>query len=151
MLSYFPQNSYVLGFLFLNGKREVVMIRKNKPEWQAGKLNGVGGKIERTDESPLAAMQREWKEETGEKRDTWEQFLTLNFKAAKVHCFRAFDLQSSATTATDEMIVRAQVGTLNCQRVDCIFGSITEYIAPLANIRWIIPFALSGETGAIIQ
>ena len=54
---------YVLGFAF-HPARGVVLIRKNRPEWQAGKLNGVGGKIERG-ELPEQAMAREFEEETG--------------------------------------------------------------------------------------
>lgn len=42
---------------------DVVLIRKTKPEWQAGKLNFVGGKVE-DDETPLDCMVREFREET---------------------------------------------------------------------------------------
>jgi 8-oxo-dGTP pyrophosphatase MutT (NUDIX family) len=55
---------YVLGFAFtVDGS--VALIRKAKPEWQAGKLNGIGGKIEEFDPSPVHAMTREFMEETG--------------------------------------------------------------------------------------
>jgi len=50
----------VVGFCFTLNQQLVVLILKNKPEWQRGKLNGVGGKIKiDTDESPLDAMVRE--------------------------------------------------------------------------------------------
>lgn len=52
----------VVGFVF-RGK-EVVLILKNRPDWQAGRLNGVGGRVE-AGESPKEAMVREFKEETG--------------------------------------------------------------------------------------
>jgi 8-oxo-dGTP diphosphatase len=55
-------NYYVAGFLFDSKRENVVLIRKNKPEWQADKLNGVGGKIE-DGEVPAAAMFREFTEE----------------------------------------------------------------------------------------
>ena len=32
---------YVVGFLFADHDQQVVLIRKLRPEWQAGKLNGV--------------------------------------------------------------------------------------------------------------
>jgi len=38
--------AYCLGFAFYRSRRKVVLIRKTKPDWQRGKLNGVGGKIE---------------------------------------------------------------------------------------------------------
>lgn len=37
---------YVVGFLFDSEFRQVALIRKQKPQWQAGLLNGIGGKIE---------------------------------------------------------------------------------------------------------
>ncbi len=55
---------YVVGFL-IDVNWNVVLIRKNKPEWQAGKLNGVGGKIEDTDADVHSAMEREFQEEAG--------------------------------------------------------------------------------------
>lgn len=42
---------------------EIVFIRKTKPEWQAGKLNLPGGKIE-PNETPVIAAVRELQEET---------------------------------------------------------------------------------------
>ena len=35
---------YACGFLFSQDRTRVVLIRKRRPAWQAGKLNGVGGK-----------------------------------------------------------------------------------------------------------
>lgn len=55
--------SYVLGFAFDINNQNVLLIKKNRPEWQAGLLNGVGGKVE-GDESSLEALVREFKEET---------------------------------------------------------------------------------------
>lgn len=54
---------YVLGFAF-TGDGRVALIRKNKPEWQAGYLNGIGGKVEGQENSSMA-MVREFHEETG--------------------------------------------------------------------------------------
>ena len=51
---------YVVGLLFSPDRNTVVLINKTKPDWQAGKLNGVGGKIEEG-ESPLnAKTYRDW-------------------------------------------------------------------------------------------
>lgn len=55
---------YVLGFIFDTNGREVVLIEKRRPAWQAGLLNGIGGKIE-AGETPLQAMERECREECG--------------------------------------------------------------------------------------
>lgn len=45
-------------------KDNIALIRKTKPEWQAGSYNFVGGKIE-LNESPEECVRREFWEETG--------------------------------------------------------------------------------------
>ena len=42
----------------------MALIQKKRPAWQAGKLNGIGGKVETTEDS-TSAMVREFREETG--------------------------------------------------------------------------------------
>lgn len=54
--------SYCLGFAF--NKDYVVLIKKTRPDHLKGKLNGIGGKVEKG-ELPIEAMVREFKEETG--------------------------------------------------------------------------------------
>ena len=65
---------YVVGFCIFLPTNEVVLIKKEKPAWQKGLLNGVGGKVE-IGEVPSEAMVREFKEETGVK--TQEKDWTL--------------------------------------------------------------------------
>ena len=57
------KDRYVLGFVFSLDASRVLLIWKNRPEWQKGKLNGIGGKIEEG-ELPIDAMKREFSEET---------------------------------------------------------------------------------------
>ena len=40
---------YCVGFLLRNDDKEVALIRKIKPDWQAGKLNGIGRNIRGSD------------------------------------------------------------------------------------------------------
>ena len=84
------KKKYVCGFLFNSDKSKIVLIRKNKPEWQKGKLNGVGGKIE-INETPLAAMSRDAYEEMGVVTDKWDNFLTIDYKTCVVYFFRFSD------------------------------------------------------------
>ena len=58
-----PVRRYVLGFVFDRAYHHVLLIRKSRPEWQAGRLNGLGGKIAEN-ESPEEALERELHEET---------------------------------------------------------------------------------------
>ena len=55
---------YVLGFIFCLEKRQVLLIRKNKPAFQKGFHNGIGGKVE-AEEYSRQAMVRECREECG--------------------------------------------------------------------------------------
>jgi len=72
---------YVCGFMFDNNYQNVALIRKNKPEWQKGFLNGIGGKIE-FGETIEDAMIREFKEETGfdTSYDEWFPFAEITQK-----------------------------------------------------------------------
>lgn len=120
-----------------------MLIKKTKPEWQRGKLNGVGGKIE-AGETPHQAMLREWKEETGDGFDhVWEKFLRLSLpnshEPTEVHFFRAFSSATTAHTTTDEVIIIRAV------------SEVFQHWNVIPNLRWIIPFALNRETGMVIQ
>jgi 8-oxo-dGTP pyrophosphatase MutT (NUDIX family) len=140
----------VCGFLFLRGN-EVVLIQKDKPDWMKGKLNGIGGHVEESDYSPLHAMQREWKEETGETRYDWEQFLVIAFRESLVYFFKASDSSTTARTAEREMVVFADVASLDKTYMTCRFGSEKFYIEPVANLRYLIPMAQSGDKGEMKQ
>jgi 8-oxo-dGTP pyrophosphatase MutT (NUDIX family) len=58
------RHRYVVGFIFNEAFDRILLVFKNRPAWQSGLLNGVGGKIEARDKTPLAAMEREFAEET---------------------------------------------------------------------------------------
>lgn len=71
---------YALGFIFRREEGQLVDVlleRKQRPSWQAGKLNGVGGKVEKG-ESYLDTMRRECKEETLLEIDDWVSYGTVN-------------------------------------------------------------------------
>jgi 8-oxo-dGTP diphosphatase len=59
-----PVAEYVVGYCFNEDFSEVALIEKRKPAWQAGKLNGIGGKVE-PGENIVEAMAREFEEEAG--------------------------------------------------------------------------------------
>lgn len=85
---------YCLGFLIDPVNQQVVLIQKDKPEFQKGKYNGVGGKLEPTDESIHDAMVREFKEETGFLIREWNEFEVIGDTDWTVHCFVAANPQS---------------------------------------------------------
>ncbi|MDO8617654.1 MAG: NUDIX domain-containing protein [Candidatus Uhrbacteria bacterium] len=55
---------YTLGFIFNASLDKVLLMHKLKPDWQVGKLNGLGGKME-DEEDGIRGIQREIKEEAG--------------------------------------------------------------------------------------
>jgi 8-oxo-dGTP diphosphatase len=77
---------YTCGFCFNEAMDRVVLIQKNRPAWQAGKLNGVGGHVE-DGESPIDCMIREFQEEAGVTLEKWTHVLTLRFQYAEVEFF----------------------------------------------------------------
>lgn len=68
-----------LGFIFDEELENVLLIEKNKPDWQKGKLNGVGGHCE-PNESYITSMIRECFEETGieTSKNKWEHLCMMD-------------------------------------------------------------------------
>jgi 8-oxo-dGTP diphosphatase len=107
---------YVAGFLFDPKGELVLLIEKKRPEWMAGKWNGVGGRIG-AGETPLQAMARKGEEETGLSPEThlfkWEHFATLNGRDFEVEFFSAFsDVMQFAMKKTDEVVRTFYVANL---------------------------------------
>jgi len=120
----------VLGFYFDISFEKVLLIKKNKPKWQRGKLNGIGGKIEQ-EESPISAMVREFKEEAGIVEYCWNE------------CFKIIDIINGVW----EVDVFYSVGNLSLARqitneklIVCSINNLPENV--IWNIRWMIPFIL---------
>ena len=123
---------YVVGFLFSEDRTKVALITKNKPEWQKGLLNGVGGKIEQN-EKAIDAMVREFQEETGVLLDTkdWRQYLWLS-KLNKWHItiYKSFNNKIfDVKTTTSEEIAIYNISDLLTLKT-------------ISNIPWLIYMAL---------
>lgn len=131
-----PQG-YVLGFAFDLTQTLVVLTRKNKPAWQAGLLNGVGGKIE-PGESGRQAMVREFQEETGaETNETdWDHFCTLNGEEFRVYCYK---MESPDVCATVDTRESEQV------EVRSVSGLLRE--EGVSNLRWLLEAARDENGG----
>ena len=98
---------YTVGFIFNQALDKVLLIQKNRPEWQKGKLNGVGGKIEPNEES-ADCMVREVFEETGletQKKD-WVAVGAMQGAdwVVDVYGLRYGGDTKSAVTKTDEQV-----------------------------------------------
>lgn len=118
---------YSCGFAFSEDHGKVALIRKARPEWQAGKLNGIGGHIE-IDETPIQAMIREFEEETGRKTNTedWTWFCYLRVRdCAVVYMFKSMMTIESLGTTTDEIVE--------------IFDLTTSMDDLVPNLKWLLP------------
>lgn len=127
---------YVVGFSFDKSREFVILIKKNRPEWQRGRLNGIGGKIEPGGETPEQAMVREWAEETNGESTVkdWEHIALLDEPGACVYFFRCFN------HAVFEGVASGRVTDEDFQNyaVDSLIGR--AYVLP--NVKWLVPFCL---------
>lgn len=124
------KTGYVVGFLIKEGT-QIALIRKNRPEWQLGRLNGIGGHIEQGEE-PLEAMIREFREETGCSISDWLPFCTLIGRNSKIHFFKAYGDYPIQTT-TDEEVQWVEIDKMKQLNV-------------IPNLHWMVPLALTSST-----
>lgn len=118
--------------------REVVLIHKNKPDWQRGYLNGVGGKVE-PGETAVCAMEREFREEAGLDVLAWRHVGTGTNSAARINVFAVQSNRiAQVQSMTDEAIT-----------VCSVYG--LPFFKVMPNLRWLIPLSInklmrSGQT-----
>lgn len=84
-------------------ENEVLVVRKQKPDWQKGFLNLPGGKIE-PGESPCGAAKRELMEEAGLDSRIQSVVGVLEGPDWRVHVVRCANISGIARTLTDEQV-----------------------------------------------
>lgn len=132
-----PVTRMVAGFMFNQHGNKVVLVRKTKPEWQANKLNAVGGKIE-GDESAYAAMVREFREETGVStyESSWRPVVVLkggDFEVTFFCTFVGFD-----------QIRPGFVGDAG-ETIEVHYAHDFFMFSHISNLRWLIPLCLDND------
>lgn len=100
------RNRYVLGFIFSGTMQQVLLMKKERPTWQKGFLNGIGGRCH-VGEDPEVAMHRETDEEIGVNSVPWHLALTFEGPDYIVYVYGACDHMAYefATPQTDEQLV----------------------------------------------
>ncbi|HVE79634.1 MAG TPA: NUDIX domain-containing protein [Gemmatimonadaceae bacterium] len=122
---------FVLALLFTADRRRVVLMRRTRPAWQAGRVNALGGKIG-PDESAPDAARREVREEAGVDVAAWEEFLVWDDPHYRLHAVRAFAGEAEdVRTVEDQEVFLAPVADLPPAVID--------------NLRWLIPLALDRD------
>lgn len=127
--------NYVVGFMFSPNYEQVALIRKQRPPWQKGLLNGIGGKME-GDEVGHDAMIREFREETGceTPKTQWKHFASIVQSNYAVQFFVATGNLDGLQSTTDETIV-----ILNVKNV------VTMPALSLDNIPWLVLLAIDSN------
>lgn len=125
---------YTLGFIFDESLDRVLLIHKLRPVEQAGKLNGIGGKIE-YGEDHFGCIVREVAEETTliTKNDEWIYLGDMGSDSWQVHVFTCIykgDF-SDAKCGNDSRAEKVE------------WFSVKELPdRALSNLHWLIPMAL---------
>lgn len=131
--------SYVLGFAIDRIKNEILLVKKNRPVWQAGLYNGIGGKIE-DNESAIEAMMREFKEECGIEThsDNWQYLTRMGGNDWVVLIYYSTNIDfSNYKTCTDELIEKVPL-SLDWMRNNAI-----------SNLSWLVGLILDRDVAKI--
>lgn len=129
--------SYVVGFLFDEKALNVALIRKLRPDWQRGMLNGIGGKIEEGEETPTA-MRREFREETGVDipEEDWRLFCVLGKRDEwRVYFF----------CAQRPDLYKAGLRNMTDEQIEVIGIYMLKHCRTIPNLQWLIPMAIEDE------
>ena len=112
--------------------KAVALVEKKHPKWQAGKLNAIGGHIEEG-ETPLRAMIREFREETGHTSDeyNWVYVCQLQGDDYIVDFYTSIGPIRDLKTTTDEQII---VFGIDCITDENAIPNLT-YLIPMALLR----------------
>lgn len=110
---------YVLGLMFNETLEDVLLIEKNRPVEQKGRINGIGGKIN-NGEALYSAMVREFEEECGLETKPSDWTLVGDFQNFdyQVFVFKAISSEIlMAETKTDEEVNIYELSSLESHKL----------------------------------
>lgn len=136
------KTSYVVGFMFNQSMSQVALIRKQKPKWQVGLLNGIGGKIE-DGETGLDAIRREFYEETGAQtmRLDWYPFCNMN---GQNNDLSAFEIEFFYAFGEHSTLKSQEVEQIEIHVVNQIISGMEKTIG---NLPWLVALAIDFGNG----
>lgn len=132
-----PKQRFVVGFL-VNGLEEVLLIKKTKPAWQLGRLNGVGGKVE-FGETFEQAMSREFFEETNIRVPIEDWTFKIDMVGPDYHVgfFLAYGDNYGFKQMTEETLHLVRINNLPPETI--------------YNLRWMLPLCLDSSVACPVQ
>jgi 8-oxo-dGTP diphosphatase len=126
---------YVVGFAFNLERSSVLLVRKLRPKWQKGCLNGIGGKVE-DGETHLEAMNRECLEESGLLLSWIYRGMMTGINnddnPFEGHIYYAYGDIHQFKQKEDELLGVYPVQSLGGEKT-------------LENLKWLIPFGISND------
>lgn len=131
---------YTVGFVFNDDFSKVMLIEKNRPKWQAGCLNGVGGKVE-GDESFLECQIRETEEEFGVLIEDWDHMTTLSYDNPN-DIDEPIEIAMFRTVVTDSVFWNIHMSTDERPRMLNTIEIMNDDFEMINNLRWLIPMAI---------
>lgn len=129
------KTKFSLGFIFDAQLQNVLLIQKNRPDWQKGKWNGLGGHVEKG-ETYLQTIEREVFEESGLNIPANEWIKVGEMKLTDSICWVFAAIYKGELTdiqiKTDEILAWHSIRNIP--------------INVLSNLTWLIPFAIDKLT-----
>lgn len=128
--------------MFEDSFRYMPLILKQKPEWQKGLLNGIGGKIEEG-ETASQAMTREFYEEAGVStpEDQWVLFCSMS---GGNNDGSEFTLECFYTFGTLNGLHSPELEKLQIVNIE---GLIGRNYKTVGNVPWLVSLALDFSKG----
>ena len=122
---------YTVGFLFNSKLSKVLLIHKLHPEWQKGKINGIGGKFE-DNESNQECIAREVAEETGLtiSPDLWNKVAELHSSIFDV------DVMTAVYEGSENDAKSIEIEQIEWFSVNNLPKNI------ISNLSWLIPICI---------
>jgi 8-oxo-dGTP diphosphatase len=123
--------AFVLALLYSADRRQVVLMRRTRPPWQAGRVNALGGRVLEGESTEMTAS-REVREECGVDVSEWREVLVWEDAEYRMHVMRGVsDHACAARTLEDQEVFLADVNALPDNVID--------------NLRWLVPLALDAD------